>query len=364
VFAVIAEPDPNNTAERKQSQTMQEIIMTGKTVEEAVEAACAALGILRDEGSVEVLEMPQKRLFGSIPAKVRVYVSDDAFSVKDLLKSQDEQPEKEVSVNDSADGQKKQPADKPKIQETAQKQPEKEIKTIAETPVSAPVAERTEKEIPFEALPRPAQAAFNYLKAVAQGMKADRLTFKAVELEGGVKFCVDGEDAAILIGRRGETMDALQYLCLLVSNREEGEYCKISIDVAGYRVRREHALQSLAGRVASKVLKSRRRQTLEPMNPYERRIVHSAIQEINGVSSESVGDDPHRRVVVFLDGDKPRSSYRGRDDRGSQGQFERDRRNSRPKRDDSNRARPQQKPAPPKPQDPELEKNLYGKIEL
>lgn len=352
--------------------------MTGKTVEDAVEAACAALALSRDEVSVEVIDMPQKRLFGSTPAKVRVYVTEDGFSVKDLLQSREEKSEEKPAKQEAGS---KRETEKPKQKEKRQ-EPKKTDATANVEPASQSAAvseqkpKQPEKEIPFEDLPNPAKAAFTYLKDIADKMEAKNLTFKAVEFDGGVKFVVDGDDAAILIGRRGETMDALQYLSLLVSNRAEGDYVKISLDVANYRSKREHTLESLAKRMASKVQKTRRSQTLEPMNPYERRIVHSAVQEIEGVKSESVGEDPHRRVVILMEGDTPRpynnnrGGNRDRNSRGgnnrrndNRGGNYRDRdRDRAPRRDEEPRLT--EKPPEPRPQDPELEKNLYGKIEL
>ena len=143
------------------------------------------------------------------------------------------------------------------------------------------------------------------LKAIAAGLGANNVNYRAVKIRDGVKFVIDGEDAAILIGRRGETMDSLQYLCLLVSNRAGDDYCKITLDVAGYRSKRERTLEDLAQKVARKVLKTRYSQTLEPMNPYERRIIHSEVQNIEGVSTNSIGSENNRRVVMFLDDSKP-----------------------------------------------------------
>lgn len=349
---------------------MQEIIITGRTVEEAVGAACAALGLLRDEVSVEVIEMPQKRLFGSIPAKVRVYVSDDAFSVKDLLKSQDPQDGDEQKQEKRDEEIQKKPEEPKSDSEDENRYKSDEtkphVKVVEGTTDQKEGREPEGKEISFDQLPESAKTALLYLKDIAGGMKAKELAFRATEFDGGIKFLIDGEDASILIGRRGETMDALQYLCLLVSNRAGGEYCKISLDVANYREKREKTLQLLAKKVAGKVIKNKRSQTLEPMNPYERRIVHSVIQDIDGVKSESVGDDPNRRVVIFLEGDRPRP-YRGREER----EHSYHRRGSGEIRDKGHEKRYEERSEKPrvkqeqkKSHDPELEKNLYGKIEF
>ena len=119
---------------------------------------------------------------------------------------------------------------------------------------------------------------------------------------------VDGEGAGLLIGHHGETLDALQYLANLAANKkvkgEKREYVKISLDIEGYRAKREEALRALARRMAAKVVKGKKSVMLEPMNPYERRIIHSEVQGIEGVSTNSIGSENNRRVVMFLDDSK------------------------------------------------------------
>ena len=354
--------------------------MTGKTVDEAVEAACASLELLRDEVSVEVLEMPQKRLFGNTLAKVRVYTNEDSFTMNDLLLPKDEEQLK-VAVAENLPNEAIPSTEEQKILEVKEEviikqddlpeekevevtkqsnQPEQQIAEQEIEKAPQQIEENEERELTFDELPISAQAAYSYLIDVAEKMKLRNLTFKIVEAAGGVKFLADGDDAALLIGRRGETMDALQYLCLLVGNRAGGEYCKISLDVANYRGRREQALKGQAKRIADKVLKTRRSQTLDSMSPYERRIIHSTIQSIKGVQSESIGNDPNRRVVVFVEGDRPRPGNRGYRGRSSGGQSDRPRRDyQQHKPVTAERKKPE-----PREQDAVLEKNLYGKIDI
>ena len=122
---------------------------------------------------------------------------------------------------------------------------------------------------------------------------------------GEKKLIIDGANAAILIGHHGETLDALQYLANLAANKkvngEKREYVKITVDVEGYRAKREETLRALARRMADKVIKYKKSVMLEPMNPYERRIIHSEVQKIDGVSTNSIGSDNNRKVVMYLD---------------------------------------------------------------
>lgn len=345
---------------------MQEVIMTGKTVDDAIELACKELGVARDDInlSIEIIDMPQKRLFGSTPAKVRVVVNEDEISVKDLIAGLEEKPKAKPEAPPEQPKPERQA--KPKKQ-NEQPQPQQSEKRSEPLPSPIEFAPRSEQDkLAIEDLPVGAAAAFAYLREVAEKMGLTDIEYEAYKTEsGGVEFVVSGEQAPALIGRRGETMDALQYLALLVSNRAaDGEYCKITLDIANYRQKRAQTLESLAQRMAGKAKKSRRSQTLEPMNPYERRIVHSAIQGIEGVRSESIGEEPRRRVVVMLEGDtRPpqRSSGGGNRNRrgGSGGGNNRSRSNSpqQPRREQS-------APQPKKEADPEAEKNLYKKIEL
>ncbi|MEA4911197.1 MAG: RNA-binding cell elongation regulator Jag/EloR [Oscillospiraceae bacterium] len=342
---------------------MQEIIMTGKTVDEAVEAACAALGLPRDSVSVEIVDMPQKKLFGFKPAKVRVTSTEDEFSVKSLL-ADAAKPEQQPAQQQKTVQQQPKPAQQPREQKKKEKQPQpqKQQQRPAPQPETQAVAaeETPDRPIELDALPGAAKEALDYLRTVTSLMGAEKLTYAAAETDRGIKFILDGDDASLIIGRRGETMDALQYLCTLVCNRSDSDYSKVSLDVANYRAKREKTLVALAIREAAKVKKSRYSKTLEPMNPYERRIVHSAVQEIEGVKSESVGTEPNRRVVISLEsGGKT----------GGRGGRRNDRRGGSSRTGDGPRPEraPQQSAAPAarkQEQEPEQTGSLYGKIEL
>lgn len=217
----------------------------------------------------------------------------------------------------------------------------------------------------------PAGKAIGYLKRVLEGMGIPDVTVKEVLDEDHYRLDLEcGENHGAIIGRRGETLDALQYLTSLVANRGAEEYVRISLNVGDYREKRDETLRGLARKNANQVLKYGRSVTLEPMNPYERRVIHTAVQEIEGVRSHSVGSDSERRVVISLEeGVKPTHSggyNKGRggynQNRGGRGRpGERDTRG--PKKDFSNtRDRSPQSPSRAAHRDAGAAP-LYGKIE-
>lgn len=275
---------------------MKEIIGTGASVEQAIQDACERLGVSSDAVSVEVLEMPQKKLFGMSPAKVKVTADDNAPSIISEIVSEAVAPERKAEPRPQ---QRNERRPEPRAERRPERKPEPAV----------PAAEEVETPAVLEG---GALEAFEYFKSLAEKLGAIKISYEAVTTETSLKFKADGEDAALLIGRRGDTMEALQYLCSLVYNRSDREFRRLIIDVANYRSKRERSLQQLARNTAQRVLRSKRSQTLEPMNPYERRIVHSEIQTIGGVKSESVGEEPHRRVVIA-----PEGSAIGYRDRGS-----------------------------------------------
>ena len=269
---------------------------TGKTVDEARAKACALLGVQADDLNVsyEVLEMPQKTGFLGLkttPAKVCVSV---------------EEPDAPAA-----------PAAAPApVQETAPEVPAAPVEEPA-APVEAPAAEaeqpaaeqaapvagaaadeETEVPIVIEENAK-VKAAVEYLQEVIAKMGVENVTFSAVQKGEATIIRLDGEHLGALIGRRGETMESLSYLASLVANRLEGDYIKLGLDVAGYRDKRESDLTALAQRIGAKVRKTGRSFAMEPMNPYERRIIHSAISKMEGVRSESKGEGRDRRVVIY-----------------------------------------------------------------
>ena len=270
---------------------------TGKTVDEARAKACALLGVQAEDMNVsyEVLEMPQKTGFLGLkltPAKVRVSVEEpDAPKAPEAPAA--EAPaaapvEEKVEAPAAPAAEEAAPAEEPKAEEAA---------PVAE---AAPAEEAEEVEVPINIEENSkVKAAVEYLQEVITRMGVNDVTFSAVQKGEATIIRLDGEKLGALIGRRGETMESLSYLASLVANRLEGDYIKLGLDVAGYRDKRESDLTALAQRIGTKVRKTGRSFAMEPMNPYERRIIHSAIGKMEGVRSESKGEGRDRRVVIY-----------------------------------------------------------------
>ena len=265
---------------------------TGKTVDEARAKACALLGVQAEDMNVsyEVLEMPQKTGFLGLkltPAKVRVSVEEpDAPKAPEAPAAAEAQAaapvEEKVEVPAAPAAEEAAPAEEPKAEE------------------AAPAEEAEEVEVPINIEENSkVKAAVEYLQEVITRMGVNDVTFSAVQKGEATIIRLDGEKLGALIGRRGETMESLSYLASLVANRLEGDYIKLGLDVAGYRDKRESDLTALAQRIGAKVRKTGRSFAMEPMNPYERRIIHSAIGKMEGVRSESKGEGRDRRVVIY-----------------------------------------------------------------
>ena len=209
----------------------KELIVTGKTVEDARKKAAAQLGVAEEEMIVTVLEEGKKGFLG--------IGATDA----------------KISVSYSEDGE---------------------------------------------------DTALDFIRKLIDDMALEGLTVAKKEgSNGDVLITVDGDNAGVLIGHHGETLEAIQYLANLAANKkvagEKREYVRVTVDVEGYRAKREASLRALARRMSAKVIKNKKSVMLEPMNPYERRIVHSEVQGIAGVSTNSIGSENNRRVVIFLD---------------------------------------------------------------
>ena len=272
---------------------------TGKTVDEARAKACALLGVQADDLNVsfEVLEMPQKTGFLGLkttPARVCVSVEEpDAPSAAPAA------PAAEEKKSEPAQEPAEAAVEQAPVPSAPEAEPEVQAEPAAPTAEADP-AEETENEVPIVIEENAkVKAAVDYLRGIIPLMGVENVTFSAVQKGEATIIRLDGEHLGALIGRRGETMESLSYLASLVANRLEGDYIKLGLDVAGYRDKRESDLTALAQRIGAKVRKTGRSFAMEPMNPYERRIIHSAISKMEGVRSESKGEGRDRRVVIY-----------------------------------------------------------------
>ena len=310
---------------------------TGKTREEAIDAGLEALGLTIGEVTVEDIEEGSKGLFGlfgSRPWRVRVTALEDDSSAIDthsLFADSLEEPAPKKQRRQNAEkkpAEKKQPAEKKPVEKKAEEKKPAAPKKRAEKPAAEAAKEQPAAETkPAEKKParksgerKPKQPVEK--KPVVPAEQADRETaagraqeflqeltrLMGVEVsvavktdeEGNVRVNMDGDSQGILIGRRGETLDALQYLTSLQVNKGRGEYIRVTLDTEGYRARREEALIRLANRMANRAVKTGRRVSMEPMNPYERRILHSALQGNPAVTTHSEGEEPNRHVVITV----------------------------------------------------------------
>ena len=315
---------------------VREVIATGADVGEAREKALEMLGENLPENidvDFEILEMPKKKvlgLFGGCPAKVRAfYEIPDEKPLKRVEKY--ERSDKKSAGKKSAKPQK---AEQPKKAE----QPQKEV-------VEEPAQPKKLELVPIEDETKKAavDTGVAFVKDVLSKMEVEA-SVTGGQLGSNLAIVLEGDHLGTIVGRRGETLDALQYLTMLVANRGEGEYQRITLNIGDYREKRERTLRSLARRMANQALKQGRNMTLEPMNPYERRIIHTAVQDVKGVTSWSVGDEPNRRVVIGTE-------------KGKRGGYNRNDRNRRP-------AAPQAKSADPaREQKKDMDSApLYGRI--
>ena len=249
---------------------MRYIDVTGKTEEEAIRAALSQLGLERDDVSVEILERSKSGFLGigSSPAKVRVSYELDVVDEPEVPQAK---PAEKKPVE-------KKPEAKPEPESAPEKKPEQPAAPVSET--------------------EDADRIRAFLTGLLEHMDC-RAQVKVYEEEKNrYKVILEGQRLGALIGRRGETLDAIQQLTNYAVNSGRDKRVRIHVDAENYRAKREQSLESLANKVAGKVLKYRRSVTLEPMNAYERHVIHAALQDKEGVTTYSIGTEPNRRVVV------------------------------------------------------------------
>lgn len=268
---------------------IKEFIGTGKTVEEATAAAKAGLNAPALANiNVEVIAMPKKKvlgLFGGHDAEVKVWYDDGR-------KERKPRPKKDMPLKEAS----RKPERKP--------QPKKEVYKTAEAPKAVYNDKKAEEAVSEKDID--INAAVNYLKAMLKGLLIEDAEINAKLEDGVLVMEVQCEDYGIIIGRRGETLDSLQYLTSLAVKKSCDKYVRVILNVGNYREKRAETLRNLARKNANYVLRTGRRYTFEPMNPYERRIIHTTIQEVEGVDSMSVGYGQDRKVVLQpVDGVRP-----------------------------------------------------------
>ncbi|MBQ9730364.1 MAG: protein jag [Clostridia bacterium] len=262
----------------------------GKTVEEAVELALQELGATKEEVEIHVLEEGKKKLFGSVPARVEVA--------------------------------------------------KKDVETVEEEPISAEKMLETLSSVEKKDVYTDGERAVLFLEGLLRELKVDACT-KLIKEDKKIEIEITANKTTFVIGKRGEVLDALQTLAGAVANTGREDYKRVVVDCENYREKREATLQKLAENLAQKAVRIQKKIKLEPMNPYERRIIHAALSDYEGITTQSEGKEPHRYIVVIPDGvdpesepvetrtDRERSRQGGRGDRNGRN----NRSNNKPNRD-------------------------------
>ena len=309
----------------------KKFIATGKTIDQAVESALAQLGLTRDDITYEVLALPKAGFlgFGAQPAKVQVTyeapdpIVEEAPKPKSALGAASRSKPRAVKkpVAPKAGEPKPEVKPEPVKAEAPKAAPQKEAAPKAEKKHEAPKAPKAPREpkpakapkAPRENKPAKAEAPKTYAVAAESSVEQKIETFIAGLLEkmgsGAVPHAwkendntyrveLVGKDLGYLIGRRGDTLDAIQHLANYTINRDVEGHIRINVDAEDYRQKREDSLRRYARKKAQQVLKARRRTTLEPMNAYERHVIHAALQEMDNITTHSTGTEPNRRVVI------------------------------------------------------------------
>lgn len=287
---------------------MKFIDMTGKTEEEAVSKALKELGLDRDDVSVEILERAKSGFFGigASPAKVRVtYGLEDEPAAEQPrqekaapVRAPEKKPVQEAPKAERPERKRERPAKKE--QKPAEKPQRREEPAEAAIPAAAVVPEDLGELCDDEK----AQQIRSFLEGLLQHMDSAAQVKVYQPEKGRYKVILEGEKLGSLIGRRGETLDAIQQLTNYSVNRGSDKRVRVHVDAENYRLKREQSLQHLANKVAAKVVKYKRNVTLEPMNAYERHVIHTALQDVPNVTTYSMGTEPNRRVIVAYDREK------------------------------------------------------------
>ena len=280
----------------------------GNDIDEAVELALKDLKVSKDEVDIEVLEEPSKGFLGlgSKLAKVRVTIkqaeeSETYATAEEIYKetvaelSSDDKGSEETEKESERKKANKKSGNGQKKQSKNRKSNEEKISDNDQQSKRKSIAD----ERPEGLEPADDHIAVDFLKKTTEEMGMN-LTFSCMANEENVYIDIKGEDAGNIIGKRGQTLDAVQYLTSLVVNKDSSKYIRVILDAENYRAKREKTLQQLADRLAAKVVRTRRSVRLEPMNPYERMVIHAALQGNKKVTTRSEGEEPYRRLIIDL----------------------------------------------------------------
>ena len=292
---------------------IKEVTAVGKDILEAKENARVALGAGElDDVQFEIVDAGSKGIFGIIgvrSAKVRAFIELPDTAEK---KPRHERPRREKQPqqnnnNEKKNAEKRENQQKPKAKKNPEKKAEKKSEPKSE------VIPEAELKMERRTVSEGEDMSFDFVKTVIAdiGLSAEAELYACED--GTRRINIVGDDASALIGHHGDTLDALQYLANLASARKnirgERDKSRVTLDIEGYRAKREETLRALARRMAQKALRNRRSVMLEPMSAYERRIIHSEIQSIEGVSTNSIGSDNNRKIVIFLTDKKPKELF-------------------------------------------------------
>ena len=284
---------------------IKEITAVGKDLLEAKENARALLGAGElDDVQFEILDGGTKGILGlfSRPAKVKAFIELPDPTERRQKKDRGEKKQKNEGASNSNKRKNRPERKKPEIQENS----------LESKPKSAVIPE-CELKMERREVAEGEDMSFDFIKTLLSdiGLTAEAELYSCED--GTRRITIVGEDAATLIGHHGDTLDALQYLANLASAKKnaqgERDKSRVTIDIEGYRAKREETLRALARRMAAKAVRNNRSVMLEPMNAYERRIIHSEIQGIEGVSTNSIGSDNNRKIVIFLTDKKPKELF-------------------------------------------------------
>ena len=290
------------------------LITSGKTIDLAIESALTQLGLDRDSVSVQVLQQAKAGFlgFGAQPAKVQVtYEAPDPVVVPDRPKSALGSASRSKPKAKPVEKKEEPKVEAPKVEAPKPTQPKapkaekKAPQTEKKVEKKAPQAEKkVEKKTSEPKVYAPAEAGSVeekievFIKGLLEKMGSDAVPHAWKENDNTYKVELTGEDLGYLIGRRGDTLDAIQHLSNYTINRGVEGHIRINVDAEDYRQKREDSLRRYARKKAQQVLKARRRTTLEPMNAYERHVIHAALQDMDNITTHSTGTEPNRRVVI------------------------------------------------------------------